>query len=350
MKNFDPRAYSINDFREWHEQEQLILSPKFQRRSVWTDKARSYLMDTIIRGKPIPKIFIRQDINPKTRRTTREVVDGQQRLRTIINFLQDAFTVSKIHNEEHGGKFFSALPGAIQSAILKYELSVDLLLDANDAEVLDIFSRLNSYSVTLNAQELRNAKYTGDFKHTAYMLALEYLTFWKNNNIFTDSKILRMAEAELTSELLIAMSDGIRAKKKIEYYYKKFESRFPNRDTLIKRFRKTMDTIGAMMGDTLAASSFSRHHMFYTLFCSVYHMLYKLPEMRCAQIPFKPSDYSKIRVALEKIDNIFEKAGTSLSIKERAFLEAARRATTDAPVRKLRSEYVCEVMVNSLQE
>ncbi|MCB7128715.1 MAG: DUF262 domain-containing protein [Candidatus Brocadiales bacterium] len=350
MKNFDTRTYSVNDFREWDEQGQLILSPKFQRRSVWTDKARSYFIDTIIRGKPIPKIFIRQEINPRTRHTKREVVDGQQRLHTILNFLKDAFKVSKVHNEEFGGKFFSEFPPRVQNGILKYELSVDLLLDANNAEVLDIFSRLNSYSVTLNAQELRNAKYAGDFKHTVYKLALDYLTFWTDNNIFSDAQILRMTEAELTSELLIAMSDGIRAKKRIESYYKNFETRFPKRDTLSRRFRITMDTIGGMMGGTLGSSSFSRRHMFYTLFCSVYHMLYKLPEMRCARIRIKPSDYAKIRLALEQVDNIFEKPDESLLPKERKFLESARRATTDAPVRKFRTAYVCEVMVKSLKK
>ncbi len=60
MKNFDSRAYSINDFVEWNNNKQLTLNTSFQRRSVWSDTARSYLMDTIVRGKPIPKVFIRQ--------------------------------------------------------------------------------------------------------------------------------------------------------------------------------------------------------------------------------------------------------------------------------------------------
>lgn len=63
MKNFDSRTYSISDFLEWYSNGQLELNPKFQRRSVWDDNARSYLMDTIIRGFPIPKVFIRQKLN-----------------------------------------------------------------------------------------------------------------------------------------------------------------------------------------------------------------------------------------------------------------------------------------------
>lgn len=98
MKNFDSRTYSINDFLEWQVNNQLELNPKFQRRSVWSDRARSYLMDTIVRGKPIPKIFIRQKINPTTKASIREVVDGQQRLRTILSYLNDGFMISKRHH------------------------------------------------------------------------------------------------------------------------------------------------------------------------------------------------------------------------------------------------------------
>ena len=85
MKSFDSRVYSVGDYREWSESGQLVLSPRFQRREVWTETARSYLMDTIIRGLPIPKVFIRQIIDPSSGKSVREVVDGQQRLRTILS-------------------------------------------------------------------------------------------------------------------------------------------------------------------------------------------------------------------------------------------------------------------------
>src|SRR5665647_3509530 len=81
MENFGSRVFSVNDYREWAASGQLVLSPQFQRRVVWTDTARSYLMDTIIRGKPIPKIFLRQRIDLASGQSIREVVDGQQRLR-----------------------------------------------------------------------------------------------------------------------------------------------------------------------------------------------------------------------------------------------------------------------------
>ena len=60
MKRYDSRVYSINDFLNWNNHNQLELNPIFQRRSVWNESAKSYLIDTILRGKPIPKVFIRQ--------------------------------------------------------------------------------------------------------------------------------------------------------------------------------------------------------------------------------------------------------------------------------------------------
>jgi len=153
MKNYDSRTYSINDFIEWDRQKRLELNPIFQRRSIWSDKAKSYLIDTILRGKPIPKIFIRQKINVSTRVSIREVVDGQQRLRTILSFIKDGFVVSKLHNREFGGCHYSELPDEVQVQILAYELSVDLLINLPDAEILDIFGRLNSYAIVLNEEE-----------------------------------------------------------------------------------------------------------------------------------------------------------------------------------------------------
>lgn len=156
MKNFDSRTYSINDFIEWDDRGQLEISPKFQRRSVWSPQAKSYLIDTILKDKPLPKIFIRATTDPKTKKTTREIVDGQQRIRTILSFVKDGFRISKVHNEEFGGMLYSELPDEVQGEFLKYELSVDLLLDVQDRDILDVFARLNTYSVSLNNEGFRD--------------------------------------------------------------------------------------------------------------------------------------------------------------------------------------------------
>jgi hypothetical protein len=324
---------------------------------------------------------MRQDINPKTRRVTRQIVDGQQRLRTVLSFLEDGFPILKVHNEEYGGKRFSELEEETQREILKYEFVVDLLQDMPDQEVYDIFARLNTYSVILNAQELRNASYFGEFKTTVYTLSGEFMTFWQINMIFPDKKILRMAEAEFVSELLIAMSVGIRARSRplIDNFYDTRDDEFANRETLMKRFRKTMDTIGGIMGTNFTASKFSEARLLYPLFCSVYHLQFGLPDMECEQRSFKQSDYPKLRVALEKVDEIFKKLEEEeerrqrieaeetveevpreevneeaimdldpLTSEERRFYDAYSVHWIHAENRRIRTRYICRLMVDAL--
>jgi len=80
--------YKVADFLSWRKNESLVLSPYFQRRSVWDKGAKSYLIDTVYRGLPIPIIFLRdRGVNTKTFEPIREVIDGQQRLRTLISFI-----------------------------------------------------------------------------------------------------------------------------------------------------------------------------------------------------------------------------------------------------------------------
>ena len=383
QQRFDTRKYSIRDFEEWDRKGELVLAAKFQRRDVWSPKARSYLIDTILRGKPIPKIYMRQEINLKTRRTRREIVDGQQRLRSVLDFLGDGFPILKTHNEEHAGKRFSQLDDDTQRDILRYEFVVDLLQDMPDREVYDIFARLNTYSVTLNAQELRHAKYFGEFRTAVYELANELMTFWETHAIFSDRQILRMAEAEFVSELLIAMSVGIREKSKrlIDKFYEDHDDKFPRRKTLEAGFHATVDAIGAIMGDTLAKSRFREIRLLYPLFCAVYHMQYGLPGMECDRISFKVSDHPKIRIALEGVGGIFEKleeeaerhrrieAGESkeevyedlgveetiiggfdaLSSEERRFYTAYIEHWVHAENRRIRTEYICNLMVDALR-
>lgn len=72
-----PETYPIADFLKWDREKELILNPSFQRGSVWKESAKSYLIDTILRGMPIPKILFRTKIDRRTKQIVREVVDGQ---------------------------------------------------------------------------------------------------------------------------------------------------------------------------------------------------------------------------------------------------------------------------------
>jgi len=359
QQRFNTRSYSVRDFEEWYEKGELELAPKFQRREVWSDKARSYLIDTIIRGKPIPKIYMRQETNPTTRRTKREIVDGQQRLHTVLTFLKDGFKVSKTHNEECGGRYFSQLDKQTQRDVLSYEFVVDLLQDMPDKDVYDVFARINTYSVSLKPQELRNAKWFGEFKTAVYTLANDFVTFWETNDIFTSKQMLRMAEAEFVSELLIAMSIGIRERQRrvIDAYYRDWDDEFPSRKALEKRFRETVDAVGGILGTELPQSRFRAERLFYPLFCAVYHLKFSLPKLEAPKESLKPSDFPKLKIALEQVDDLIERVEAAedaheelkLSSEERRFYDAYRKHWVHADKRATLTEHLCKAMVKSLK-
>jgi hypothetical protein len=104
-----PNTLPVSDFLAWQRDGSLNLKPDFQRRSVWKPGARSYFIDTIVRGLPVPLIFVRERLDLETQRTIRDVVDGQQRLRTLFAFIDEAalkdfdpdrdrFTVRRAHS------------------------------------------------------------------------------------------------------------------------------------------------------------------------------------------------------------------------------------------------------------
>lgn len=355
MKNFDTRVYNISDFIEWNAREQIQLSPDFQRRSVWSLQAKSYLIDTIIRGKPMPKLLLMQDV--KDRRNIRVVVDGQQRLRAILEYVEGGFAISRAHNREHAGARFDDLPEEVQSDLLKYEIGVDLLYDLPYGDLLDIFARLNTYTVKLNSQELLNAKYVGYFKQLAYRLGYRYVEYLLAAHVVSKAQVTRMSEAQLTSDLLVAITDGVQTSKNIENYYRKYEDQFNEIDIVEKKFDAVMAYINAIYPpEELASTNWTRLHLFYTLFTSVGHGLSGLEGLDPAVRPrLTIAKVARTRVVLddisERYDRYTEREAAEGDIPRdfAQFIDRSRRATTDTGARIERSNFVCRKLYEALQ-
>jgi hypothetical protein len=301
----------VNDFQEWDRRDALILQPKFQRRLVWLEKPKSYLLDSIARGFPIPPIYIREILDPNRRKTVREVVDGQQRMQAILDFLDDRLTISKAHNQELGGKPFSELPEAAKRRILGYPFSVVVLVAADDTDVFRTFERLNSYTLPLTAQEKLNAKYFGRFKQFVFQLGQDHLEFWRSNGVLTNRNIVRMGEAELTSELIVAMLAGLQDKKKsLESYYKRYDDTFSKSRKLRKKFESCILTIQGIFGEELINSAFRKKALFYSLFCAVYDITYRIPaspvERHFKRRKIGASLFSPIRRRLNQLGSVLD--------------------------------------------
>ncbi|MAY03193.1 MAG: hypothetical protein CMQ38_09500 [Gammaproteobacteria bacterium] len=342
MKNFDTRVYSIGDFLEWSTNGLLELSPDFQRRGVWTKQAKSYLMDTVITGKPMPKILMSQRMSSS--RNTRVIIDGQQRLRAIIEYCTDDFAISKAHNEEYGGVKFSNLPSEIKADIYKYEIGVDVLFDMSYEETLDIFARLNTYSVRLNKQELFNAKYLGPFKQSAYKIGYRYVKYWVDSGVLTKAKVTRMGEAELASDILAAAIEGIQSNKTIEKIYSKYEDEDADIRKYVQQSINVMDFILELYpAEELKQTNFRRVHIFYSLFCAIYHSMFGIVNLEADRLSGLRKKTGTVKVSLDDFSAKYDEETESLE----KFIDASRRATTDTANRIYRAKVLSNVIAES---
>ena len=81
----------VSEIRDWSHNHRLEMQPEFQRNQVWSKAAKIMLIDTILRNIPMPKIFLQGILRHQD--TYRIVIDGQQRLTAILEFLNDGFAL-----------------------------------------------------------------------------------------------------------------------------------------------------------------------------------------------------------------------------------------------------------------
>ena len=360
---FVPRAeltsYSVVDLLSWQESGALRISPKFQRRSVWSTPAKGHFIDSILLDYPIPPIHIRL-ASDKSGRTVREVIDGQQRIRSVFDFIAGTFRVPKSVSQQWGGKAYEQLSDADRDLLNLFSFTVYQYKKLSDAEVLDMFSRLNTYSVSLSAQELRNGRWFGEFKRLCYSLATESLEFWRSYRIFTETQIARMREAELVSELLVAQMDGLQDKKtSLDDFYENLDEVWGAAPVIWRtgkgaterdqpaayltaresegRFRSTMAAIEEAVGEALPASPLRRPALFYTLFCATYHILYGLPRansLPLRRVGMKRSTTSAMRQVTGELSDLFENRGRTRNGDLATFYEGSARQTDNLAPRE----------------
>ncbi|MGH9421597.1 MAG: hypothetical protein ACRD3J_16590, partial [Thermoanaerobaculia bacterium] len=181
-------------------------------------------------------------------------------------------------------------------------------------------------------QELRNAKWFGDFKSSAYSLSNRLNTFFEEKKIFSPQQILRMQEAEFISELLIALQEGIREKTRpvIDAAYKKYDDKLPNRSRHEVRIVNTIDLIENILGNQLQDSRLKGARVFYPLFCAMYHMQHTLPKLTAPRKKITPPLYPRVRIALEGVHELVDEVEAARKKNETVELTSDERKFIDA--------------------
>ena len=238
--------HRISWFRKLLADGSLDLSPSFQRRPVWSDAQSSYLIDSILNDLPIPEIFLRTTTTASGE-TTVEVVDGQQRLRSIIRFFRNNLElVGRDVSDEWVGLTWDQLQRDVREKFWSFKIVVRELESTSDTEVRDMFRRLNANQSSLNAQELRHSQYQGEFINLVEHLADD--RWWTVNRIVTPAQARRMLDVEFISELMVGLVSGPLDKKKgLEEFYIDYDDDFPDRDYWTRCFLRTRDLTASVV-------------------------------------------------------------------------------------------------------
>jgi uncharacterized protein with ParB-like and HNH nuclease domain len=285
----------ITWFLDLNSREQLDLSPKYQRRSVWTRKDRVFFLDTIFKGYPCPAVFLHKEVNPETGIPTYHVVDGKQRLETILLFAQNRITLPKDEagqsDSELRGKKFKELTVDQKQRFWNYTVSVDMLDVLDQAVVDEIFDRLNRNSRKLDRQELRHAKYDGWFINFAENQSEENEK-WKALGIATSGRAKRMKDVQFISELMMASIkhdvNGF-SQDEIDEFCALYDAPEEDRPEFLvedfeDKFSKVLDFIYKMNVENQCVVENARSFMhFYTLWCFVDQNIGSISDVEIAQ-------------------------------------------------------------------
>lgn len=327
MERVDYQSLVIQDLINLDNLGELNLNPWYQRRSVWNESQKAYLINTLFERKPIPALYIRHSIDFEREKSIKEVVDGQQRVRAILDFYKGEY---RALNSEIGRKvFYEELNRPQKQQFLMTSLPIGYLLGATDSDVIDIFARINSVAKNLNSQEKRNAKYSGAFKQFCVAESTKRLSIFRDYNIFTATEISRMTEVQFMSDLVINLKDGLSGyySSKLDRYYKKYDDNFDDSVIVSKKLDLIFNIIGELGPDIFKNTIFSRQPVFFSLIMSI--------ESNIEQIKL-----DKVKQALLDIDAHYHLEPHEKSNLDKDFESAIASTTQGENQRLIRDSYL----------
>lgn len=260
-----------NDFKN----ETLIVDNSYQRKAVWGIKDNIRLIETILLNLIIPEIFLWDaNTDPETGKTITHIVDGQQRVKAISEFiagqykLEEKYLIEENIKKVYSGKYFEDLDDDVKTNIWAYEMSiVNLDRKFKIEDVKKMFQRLNLTDYILTEQEKRKSLGSA-FGKTAEKISND--VFWKDYKIFNVSDIRRMKDIEYCSSILLLIREGIvdqtsnKNSEKLNQMYKDFSREYKDSKIDSEKVYESMKLIRKLA----KINDFTKKKIqMYTLFC-----------------------------------------------------------------------------------
>ncbi len=340
---------------------QISINSDYQRKLVWKKQHKLDFIDTILRNYPFPEIYLAPgSLDQEKLILVDEIVDGQQRLTTIRDYVNgvDVFALPKLPI-----KRFSELNPTEKGSFLNYEVSIRYLKGVTAVQIRDIFQRINKTDYALNSTERLNAQWgeseficfckqliDKDFDSEAvqYIIAPEerakFLEFFHgdedNDSVFSSGDRSRMLAMQYIMTVIATLDFGeyFHRNAKVSHYIESFNDAFPQAPDLQNRLLRIVEFIKCL---ELERSSrwFNKANLF--------TLISELDKQDIKKIdPKQISDYLKAfdRKALYGELGLFEEV-EKLTADEQKYLDSAREAVNQRPVRELRGEFMRKILL-----
>jgi hypothetical protein len=203
---------SILDLQNLYENDHLNLEPGFQRQSVWGERDRAKLIDSILRNYPLPAIFLYK--RHEGGNLVFDVIDGKQRLESVFMFTGAMRGRYNTRTQLPASETLDWVDWkllrrkGLQHLVTGYEIPV-IEVDGEFGEMIEVFVRINSTGKALTQQERRHARYYDSlFLKEASHLANRFENYFRANGIFSVGQLSRMKHVELMCELMLSLERG----------------------------------------------------------------------------------------------------------------------------------------------
>lgn len=238
------------------------LKPDFQRKLVWNDTHKENFIDTILNNYPFPEIYIADgkiDLN-NPQNIEKWVVDGQQRLSTIVQYIDGELNnLKKI-------KPFKELDPKQKEDFYYYKIVIRNLGHISDDQIREVFKRINSVSYALNAIEITNALYDGEYIQTANKILEDNATILEKFDLFSANEQNRMKDLEYIITLMSIYEEKgyFTTTQRNEIYIKEYNDTYDNKVIIISLFNKILNLMNNLIDDFY--SIWTKKSNFLTLF------------------------------------------------------------------------------------
>lgn len=345
---------TISWFWDLYNRKLLDLNPPYQRRSVWNQDYKDFFVDTVLNDYPAPAIFIYQEITPEGVSKV-SIVDGKQRLSTLFEFANNEFAVfEKSTIERLRGKFFKDFETDVKRKFWKYQFAIEYLPSSEEKIIADIFDRINRNVTKLTSQELRHAKFSGDFITSAESLTTWMFDVFGGNFPNIDKRTKKqMKDVEMVAQLLLFLEEGVRAYTQ-DYLDKAFSDRDPNwehKEEIETKFRDTIDAISKIIQSSpeldLPKTRLKNQADFYSLFGAIAELNQENKLEMNSDVAQKLKNF----IVSVSSDILTEQSENSLNEYQKnvlAYYNAAKYSFTESGARKTRISIMKSVIEGSM--